>query len=57
MSKEVFKEVLVEGVTYNCDVSDSRYWGYYSICGLLMGLRTMYMSANGIEAVGQGRPG
>jgi len=53
VSKEVFKEVLVQGVAYNCDVSDSRYWGYYSICGLLMGLRTMYMSAKGIEPWGK----
>ncbi|NCO66113.1 MAG: hypothetical protein COW32_00475 [Candidatus Aquicultor secundus] len=42
----VFLRSLTEQVTYNCDVSDSRYWGYFSICGLLMSLRVLYMSKN-----------
>ena len=53
MLERVSREVLVEGVAFNCDVSDSRYWGFYSICGLLMGLRTMFMSAKGIEPWGK----
>lgn len=48
-----FKASLIEQVMYNCDVSDSRYWGYFSICGLLMSLRVLYMSNNGIAPWGQ----
>lgn len=43
---------LAETVKFNCDVSDARYWGYYSICGLLMGLRALFMSNNGIKPWG-----
>jgi len=31
-------------VKYNCDVSDARYWGSFSICGLLMRVRDLYRS-------------
>jgi hypothetical protein len=27
----------------NCDVSDARFWGFYSICGMLMRIRQLYM--------------
>lgn len=29
-------------VGFNCDVSDANYWGYFSICGLLLRLRTLF---------------
>lgn len=36
-------------VKFNCDVSDAKYWGFYSICGLLMNLRTLYISNKGLK--------
>lgn len=37
-------EDLTKQVKANCNISDARYWGYYSICGLLMRLRELYRS-------------
>jgi hypothetical protein len=37
-------EKFLRSVKYNCNVSDAGAWGYYSICGLLMRLREMYLS-------------
>ncbi len=37
-------ERLKEQVKLNCIISDARFWGYYSICGLLMRLRELYRS-------------
>jgi hypothetical protein len=37
-------ENLKEQVKLNCTISDARFWGYYSICGLLMRLRELYRS-------------
>ncbi|MCL5024379.1 MAG: hypothetical protein M1497_13635 [Nitrospirae bacterium] len=34
--------VLREQIKLNCTISDARFWGYYSICGLLMRLRELY---------------
>ncbi len=39
---------LIEQVKYNCDVSDAKFWGYYSICGLLMRLRELYLSEHSL---------
>lgn len=36
-------------VKRNCDISDAVFWGYYSICGLLMRLREQYRFENGIR--------
>lgn len=36
------KEGLKAAVKKNCDISDARYWGYYSICGLLLALRGLF---------------
>jgi hypothetical protein len=33
---------ISEQVKYNCNISDAQYWGYYSICGMLMRLRELY---------------
>ena len=41
-------ESIVKQVKYNCNISDARYWGNYSICGLLMRLRELYMQEHGI---------
>jgi len=29
-------------IKYNCNISDARYWGSYSLCGLLLRLRELY---------------
>ena len=38
-----------EAVKFNCDVSDAQYWGYFSICGLLMRYRDLYRSEKGLK--------
>ncbi len=42
-------EKLVPQVKRNCDISDARYWGFYSICGLLLRLRELYRFEHGIR--------
>lgn len=39
---------LIKQVKYNCNVSDSRFWGYYSICGLLLRMRGLYRHEKGL---------
>jgi hypothetical protein len=41
--KDALLEELLPQVRKNCLISDARYWGYYSVCGLLMRLRELYM--------------
>ena len=41
---------LKEDIKFNCDVSDARYWGYFSICGLLLRYRDLYRSEKGLKA-------
>lgn len=38
---------LFENIKFNCDVSDARFWGSFSICGLLMRYRDLYRSEQG----------
>lgn len=42
-------ETLLKEIKFNCDVSDARFWGYFSICGLLMRYRELYRSEQGLE--------
>lgn len=35
-------EHIANQVKKNCDISDAKYWGIYSICGLLLRLRDLY---------------
>jgi len=42
-------ESIKEQVKMNCNISDARYWGYYSICGLLMRLRNLYRSEKAMK--------
>ena len=35
---------LLKDIKFNCDVSDARFWGSFSICGLLMRYRDLYRS-------------
>lgn len=36
-------------VKVNCDISDARFWGTYSICGLLLRLRELFRQEKGIK--------
>ncbi|MCS7164486.1 MAG: hypothetical protein NZ845_05770 [Thermodesulfovibrio sp.] len=40
---------FIETVRYNCDVSDAKYWGYFSICTLLLRLRELFKIERGLE--------
>jgi hypothetical protein len=40
---------LCEDIKFNCDISDAQYWGYFSICGLLMRYRDLFRSEQGLE--------
>lgn len=40
---------FVNDIKYNCDVSDAKYWGYFSICGLLMRYRDLFRSERGLK--------
>jgi hypothetical protein len=42
------QNALVEQVLYNCDLSDARFAGYYSICGLALRLRDLYKWEQGL---------
>lgn len=42
-------EELAPQVKRNCDISDSRHWGYHSICGLLLRLRELYRFEKGLR--------
>ncbi len=40
---------FIADIKFNCDVSDAQFWGYYSVCGLLMRYRDLYRSEMGIK--------
>lgn len=40
---------LKDNIKFNCDVSDAAYWGYFSICGLLLRYRDLYRSELGLK--------
>ncbi|MHB8844503.1 MAG: Sfum_1244 family protein [Nitrospirota bacterium] len=42
-------DAFLRDIKFNCDVSDARYWGYFSICGLLMRYRDLFRSEEGLE--------
>jgi len=44
------KEVgaFIQQVKFNCNISDAKFWGYYSICGLLMRYRELYRSEHSL---------
>ena len=41
-------ERLIGQVKLNCNISDAEFWGYYSMCGLLMRLRELYRSEHSL---------
>jgi hypothetical protein len=42
-------KALISSVKKNCNISDAKYWGYYSLCGLLLRLRELYQSERGLR--------
>ncbi len=43
------REKLIEQVKLNCNISDAKYWGYYSICGMLLRLRYLYRTEHSMK--------
>jgi hypothetical protein len=39
---------IARQVKHNCDISDAKFWGYFSLCGLLLRLRELYKSEHKI---------
>jgi hypothetical protein len=39
---------LTEQIKTNCDISDALFWGYYSICGLLLRYRELFRNEHGL---------
>jgi hypothetical protein len=39
-----YTDNFIRQVKFNCNISDAKFWGYYSICGLLMRYRDLYRS-------------
>jgi len=42
-------DTVISQVKRNCNISDARFWGEYSICGLLLRLRELYRSERGLK--------
>jgi hypothetical protein len=42
-------DTVISRVKRNCNISDARFWGEYSICGLLLRLRELYRSERGLK--------
>jgi hypothetical protein len=40
---------IASQVKHNCNISDAKYWGYYSPCGLLLRLRDLYKVESGLK--------
>ncbi len=49
MKLPAHQSALVENIRYNCDLSDARDHGIYSMCSLLLKLRNLYKWEQGIE--------
>ena len=41
-------DVFIKQVKLNCNISDAKFWGYYSICGLLMRYRDLYRNEHSL---------
>lgn len=43
------EQSLTDQVKHNCHVSDANYWGYFSMCNLLLRLRDLYCHEHGLN--------
>ncbi len=41
-------QLISSQIKHNCNISDARYWGSYSLCGLLLRLRELYRAESGV---------
>ena len=41
-------QLISSRIKHNCNISDARYWGTYSLCGLLLKLRELYRAEMGV---------
>ncbi len=48
---EIFS--IAAQVKHNCNISDAKYWGFYSPCGLLLRMRDLYKTEQGIRPWGK----
>ena len=42
-------DTLRNDIKFNCDVSDAKFWGFYSVCGLLMRYRDLFRSEKDLK--------
>ncbi len=47
---------IASQVKHNCNISDAKYWGFYSPCGLLLRLRDLYKIEKGLKPWGKVEP-
>jgi hypothetical protein len=47
--KFIMDTTLLNDIKFNCDVSDAQFWGYFSVCGLLMRYRDLFRSEKGLK--------
>ena len=40
---------LISQVKHNCNISDANYWGYFSMCNLLLRLRELYFHEHDLD--------
>jgi hypothetical protein len=46
--KMIDVKVVSSRIKHNCNISDARHWGSYSLCGLLLRIRELYRSEMGV---------
>jgi hypothetical protein len=49
MQPSINLHALITSIKRNCNISDAKYWGFYSLCGLLLRLRELYRSEKGMR--------
>jgi hypothetical protein len=49
MSNLINLDNIISQVKRNCNISDAKFWGEYSICGLLLRLRELFRSEKGLK--------
>lgn len=48
-SKDMDLTRIISRIKFNCNISDARFWGNYSLCGMLMRMRELYRSEHGLN--------
>ncbi len=47
MKERILDKTILQ-VRHNCRISDAQFWGYYTVCGLLLRLRELYRFEKGL---------